>query len=153
MNTQVINANSSNLSNSHITLPNITRQFSMLFSSDPVSGAINISNSTIDAGSRFTLNLPYPISIPVMAKSCELFATEFLGWWTMLNIFQGVNDTFVFSISGQTFTCVIPAGIYNLANLASAINRAYSNLTSPAPTLPFPINFLSDDSTQRVVFQ
>ena len=77
MNTQVINPNSSNLSNSHITLPNITRQFSMLFSSDPVSGAINISNSTIDAGSRFTLNLPYPISIPAMAKSCELFATEF----------------------------------------------------------------------------
>jgi hypothetical protein len=71
----------------------------------------------------------------------------------MLNIFQGVNDTFVFSISGQTYTCVIPAGIYNLANLASAINRAYSNLTTPALTLPFPINFLSDDSTQRVVFQ
>ena len=55
MNTQVINPNSSNLSNSHITLPNITRQFSMLFSSDPVSGAINISNSTIDAGSRLIL--------------------------------------------------------------------------------------------------
>jgi hypothetical protein len=36
----------------------------MLFASDPVSGAINISNSTIDAGSRFTLNLPYPMSIP-----------------------------------------------------------------------------------------
>jgi len=122
MNTQVINPNSSNLSNSHIALSNITRQFSMLFSSDPVSGAINISNSPIDAGSRFTLNLPYPISIPAMAKSCELFATEFLGWLTMLNIFQGVNDTFVFSISGQTFICVIPAGIYNLANLASAIN-------------------------------
>ena len=37
-----------------------------------------------------------------------------------------------------------------MSNLSSAISRAYSNI-QPTPTIPFPIQFLSDDSTQRVV--
>jgi hypothetical protein len=138
---------------------NIMRQFSMVFSSDPATGAINISNSSLDAGSRFSVNLPYPISIPVHAKACELHVSEFLGWWTMLNIFLNINDTFILYISGQQYKCIIPPGIYNLSNLSAAIARSYSNIiTDPsanpptvAPTIPFPITFLSDDSTQRVI--
>ena len=65
MNTRLMNTSTTamNLSNNNQPLPNIPRQFSMVFSSDPTTGAVNISNSSIDAGSRFTLNLPYPISV------------------------------------------------------------------------------------------
>jgi len=152
MNTRQINTSSTavNFSNNSLNLPNIPRQFSMVFSSDATTGATNISNGSVDAGSRFSLNLSYPISVPAMAKSCELVVSQFIGWWVMLNIFENINDTFYFLINVAPYNCVIPAGIYNLSNLSSAITRAYQNIT-PTPTTPFPITFLSDDSTQRVV--
>ena len=148
-------ANFLSVNNNLQQLPNITRQFSMVFSSDTTTGAYNVSAGNLNAGSEFSVNLPQPISIPVKAKSCEISVSEFIGWWTMYNIFQDVNDTFKFTmpISGinTIYTLVIPPGIYDLSTLGNAIARGYYN-QSPAPILgSFPLQFLSDVSTQRVV--
>jgi hypothetical protein len=135
----------------------ITKQFSIIFSSDPRSGASQISTNPINAGSVFSVVLNNPISIPKEAKSAELLVTKFTGWWTILNITQDFNDTFQFSFTsssphynnGNKYIIKVPQGIYSLPSLANAINLQMASLF---PSLPAnPITFNADQSTQRVI--
>lgn len=133
----------------------MNKQFSIIFSSDPLNGAANISAGPNDAGSRFSVTLrSNPIQIPVKAKSCTLFVPTATFWWTMLNIVTGVNDTFAFIFksgpnAGIQKQVSVPQGIYNLTSLSSAINLQLLNVY---PTLPSnPITFTADQSTQRVI--
>ena len=98
----------------------ITKQFSIIFSSDPLSGASNISTSDVNAGSIFTTTLNNPISIPKEAKSAELMVSRANVWWTILNVVKGVNDTFVFRFTAQS-------PFYNAGNVYPVItcHRGY----------------------------
>ena len=67
--------------------------------------------------------------------------------------FISCNDTFQFVIlsgaNAGTYTIEVPAGIYSLNALASAINI---QLLNTYPTLPpNPLTFTADSSTQRVI--
>ena len=130
------------------------KQFSIIFSSDPASGAQNVSSGPNNAGSIFSVQLDQnPIHIPKEAKSCTLFCPTATFWWTILNIVTGVNDGFQFAIlagpNAGTYTVTVPQGIYNLTSLAGAINIQLLNVY---PALPAnPITFTADQSTQRVI--
>ena len=132
----------------------MNKQFSIIFSSDPGSGAQNISNEPNNAGSIFSVQLNQnAIHIPKEVKGCMIFCPTATFWWTILNIVTGVNDTFSFSIltgpNAGTYTISIPQGIYNLTSLANAINIQLLNVY---PSLPAsPISFNADQSTQRVI--
>ncbi len=133
--------------------PPIMKEFTMTFSSDPLNGALNVSSAPNNAGSSFQVVLNQPLSIPKDAKSAELAVTTFYGWWTILNVVYQFNDTFQFQIlsgaNAGTYTVEVPAGIYSLNTLASAINI---QLLNEYPSLPAnPLTFTADQSTQRVI--
>jgi hypothetical protein len=131
----------------------IPKEFSLIFSSDPVNGASNLSTGPNNAGSSFQVVLSQPLFIPKEAISAELRVTTFIGWWTILNIIYQFNDMFQFQIlSGSSmglYSVEVPPGIYSLNSLASAINI---QLMNAYPTLPpNPLTFSADQSTQRVI--
>ena len=131
------------------------KQYSIIFSSDPVNGAFNIPTAPNNAGSSFSVVLgSNPIVIPKEATSCTLWCPQAVFcWWTMLNIVTGKNDGFSFTITSGaaagTYSITIPQGIYNLTALSNAINIQLLNTYSALPANP--ITFAADQATQRVV--
>jgi hypothetical protein len=137
----------------------VSKEFSLVFTSNSKFGALNLSNSTTDAGSRFDVALSGSgISIPNEAKYCEMFVSSATIWWSMLNIYEGVNNVFKFGnlIDNREFTYRIPAGIYDLGNLYDAIKYQILNdkfYKEHYGISQIPFTFLSNQATQKVIIQ
>ena len=137
----------------------VSKEFSLVFTSNPKFGALNLSNSTTDAGSRFDVALSGSgISIPNEAKHCEMFVSSASIWWSMLNIYEGVNNVFKFGNLNdeRQFTYRIPAGIYDLGNLYDAIKYQILNdkfYKERYGMTQIPFTFLSNQATQKVIIQ
>ena len=135
----------------------IPEEISLLVSSDPDAGAINISSD----GSSFEIQLDDAIKIPRDALNVNVSVEEATVWWVVPNIITGVNDTFyVFGdIQGggtQLFTVVIEQGLYDLAGLNNSLQSGLETLG--AKTLdginPLPlVSLTADDATQKVIIR
>ena len=118
----------------------------ILVSSDPASGAINISSD----GSQFEVTTDEPIVIPSEVTNCELFVTSASVWNVIPNVETGVNDKFYITESPNPQTvATIPQGLYDLNTLEQAIERDLENQGFPVGTF----SFLPDDPTQKVVIR
>ncbi len=122
----------------------------LLFSSDPASGAENVSAD----GGAFSVTLETPLSIPRDAHNCYVTCQEASAWWTMFNVVEGVNDRFGIDYDdggGFPLTAIlqVDAGLYDLDHLSAEIGR---NLH----TAGFPDDLfilIPDTSTGKTVIQ
>ena len=124
-------------------------EFSILASSDPANGAINVSPD----GSQFTIALQEPFRIPATAVNVQVSAPEGSVWWVSPNILAGQNNRFSISVGVDDFTVFIPTGLYDLPGLQAALNVLWQGFIVPAlPTGNGSLLTLSPDSaTQKVV--
>jgi hypothetical protein len=128
----------------------VPHELNILASSDPLNGAANISTD----GSRFTVNLDEPISIPPDALNVTIDIEEATVWWVVPNIETGVNDLLYLTVPNvadvlTSYIVTIPQGLYDRSGLSQAIQRELSNLgakISPEST----IILSEDDATQKV---
>ena len=137
----------------------IPEEISLIVSSDPQAGAINISSD----GSQFEIQLDDEgITIPRDAINVNVSVEESTVWWSIPNIIEGVNDKFyVFGDDDtlpapipQLFTVVIPQGLYDLAGLNQTLSSGLEALgartqTAGGETLSL-ISLTADDATQKV---
>ena len=65
----------------------VEREINMLASSDPNTGAINVSED----GSRFEIQLEDAIQIPSQAVNTQISVEEASVWWVVPNIIEGKN--------------------------------------------------------------
>lgn len=136
----------------------IPEEISLIVSSDPAAGAINVSPD----GSQFEIQLDGEgISIPKDAINVNVAVEESTVWWVVPNIITGVNDTFyIFGDDDQVvpvpqlFTVVVAQGLYDLSGLNNAVLAGLEALgarTLDALNNPLPlINMTPDDATQKV---
>jgi len=136
----------------------IPEEISLIVSSDPDAGAINLSSD----GSRFEIQLDDEgISIPKDAINVNVSVEESTVWWVIPNIITGENDTFyiygdndVTPAVPQLFTVVIPQGLYDLSGLNQAVLaglEAQGAKTIDGGGNPLPlISLTADDATQKV---
>ena len=140
----------------------VSEEISMIVSSDPQAGAINVSPD----GSQFEIQLDDSgVSIPKDALNVNVAVEEATVWWTVPNIITGVNDKFyVFGDDDtlpvpvpQLFVVQIPQGLYDLPGLNSAIETGLEALgarTFDATNSPLPLISLSPDTaTQKVLLR
>jgi len=129
----------------------VQQEISILVSSDPASGARNVSAD----GSQFEIQLEGALSIPAEAVNITLDVEESTVWWVVPNIITGVNDKLYITVPRASdnaltaYVVVIPQGLYDLTGLNQAINRELQNQGAkidPNNT----VNLLPDDATQRV---
>jgi hypothetical protein len=128
----------------------IPEEISFIVSSDPSQGASNRSAS----GSYFEVQLQDGISIPQDALNVNLSVQEATVWWTVSNINTGENDTLVItgpdtSDNVQTFTVVIPQGLYDLGGLNQAIMRELENQDAKIDPSPL-VTLTGDEPTSKV---
>ena len=136
----------------------IPEEISLIVSSDPQAGAINVSQD----GSQFEIQLDGEgISIPKDAININVSVEESTVWWVIPNIIEGQNDTFyIFGDDDtavpvpQLFTVVIPQGLYDLSGLNQALQaglEAEGARTVDAGNNPLPlVSLTADDATQKV---
>ena len=137
----------------------IPNEVSLLVTSDPSQGAINVTND----GSSFEVQLDDPIVIPADALNVNVSVEEATVWWVVPNIITGVNDTiYIFGDddSGvpvpQLFTVVIPQGLYDLTGLNNSVQSGLEALGARTISggVPLPLITLTpDDATQKVVIR
>ena len=136
----------------------IPEEISLIVSSDPDAGAINLSSD----GSRFEIQLDDEgISIPKDAINVNVSVEESTVWWVIPNIITGENDTFyiygdndVTPAVPQLFTVVIPQGLYDLGGLNQAVqaeleSQGAKTIDGGGNPLPL-ISLTADDATQKV---
>lgn len=131
-----------------MSLNMIPHELSMLVSSDPTTGARNVSPS----GSNFDIVLEDALSIPPQAHNVTVSVDSATVWWTIPNIVSGVNDLMRVTRAGDPnspYNIVIPQGLYDLSGLNAAIIRELTNLGAPFNPLPL-FELQSDDATQKV---
>ena len=136
----------------------IPEEISLIVSSDPDAGAINISPD----GSQFEIQLDDEgISIPKDAINVNVSVEESTVWWVIPNIITGENDTFYIYGDNdatpavpQLFTVVIPQGLYDLGGLNQAVGAQLETLgarTVGGSGEPLPLISLTPDAaTQKV---
>ena len=129
----------------------ITKEISLIVSSDPSQGASNVSTD----GSSFQINLEGgSILVPRDAKNCEVRVEQSTIWWSIPNIITDVNDKLYITapnVAGTStpYTIQIPQGLYDLSGLNLAIQRELQN--GGAKINPKPcISLVGDDATQKV---
>lgn len=110
----------------------LDRSQSFIFNSDPASGASNVSAD----GSQFSVTLNSPIKIPKDALDCTVGVLQSAVWNTSYNIAASFgNNAFRFttlSAPANTYSIVIPDGLYSVAGLNSYLSSQFVNLTLPA---------------------
>jgi hypothetical protein len=136
----------------------VPEEISLLVSSDPTQGAINITQG----GSQFEIQLEEPIEIPKDALNVNVSVEEATVWWVVPNIITGVNDTFyVFGdIQGggtQLFTVKIEQGLYDLTGLNNSLQSGLElqgarTIDGGGNPLPL-VSFSPDDATQKVLIR
>ena len=129
----------------------ITKEISLIVSSDPSQGASNVSTD----GSSFQINLEGGnLIVPKDAKSCEVRVEQSTIWWSIPNIITGVNDKFYITAPdtsdvSTSYTIIIPQGLYDLPMLNLTIQRELQNQQAKISPKPV-ISLVADDATQKV---
>jgi hypothetical protein len=128
----------------------VPHEISILASSDPNAGAINISSD----GSQFEIQLEDALQIPQEAVNINIDVEEATVWWVVPNIITGSNDRMYITAPNvadvlTAYVVVIPQGLYDLSGLNQAIARELQNQGAKID----PTNALTlspDDATQKV---
>jgi hypothetical protein len=131
----------------------ITIEESLLASSNPNSGAVNVSPD----GSEFTIQLEDGLEIPKDALNSTLEVQEATVWWTVPNIITGQNDKlYITALSNvdvlTPYVITLPQGLYDQPALNVAVQRELE--TQGAKIDPEPVlTILADDSTQKIILR
>lgn len=126
----------------------LKKQFSFYVSSDPDTGAVNVSPS----GSTFRVNLNTPIMIPKNALSCELSTIQSNIWNDSNNISAEFgNNVFNFTTNHSgvpvNYNFVLPDGLYSLSGLNAYLSTQFVNNGLPSNL----ITLSGDESTQKTI--
>lgn len=129
----------------------VPHEISILASSDPDAGALNISAD----GSQFEIQLEDALQIPEGAINTVIDVEEATVWWVVPNIIEGENDKMFITVPRAlddvltAYEITIPQGLYDLSGLNQAIARELIN--AGAKSDPNNGIVLSpDDATQKV---
>ena len=117
----------------------------LLVSSDPLAGALNVS----DDGSQFEVVSDQPLIIPEESINCELFVSSSQVWNVVPNVILNENDTFYIEISAVSYVINIPQGLYDLNTLEQTIDNGIVS----AGGVSGAFSFLANDPTQQVVIR
>ena len=129
----------------------ITKEISLIVSSEPSQGASNVSSD----GSSFQINLEGGnILVPTDAKTCEVRVDQSTIWWSIPNIITGQNDKLYITcpnVAGTStpYIITLPQGLYDLPAINLAVQRELQNAGAkidPKPSL----SISGDDSVQKV---
>jgi hypothetical protein len=119
----------------------------VLFSSDPLNGALNINSNTIYQGNKFSVDLSrYPISIPRNARSCTISVIGASIPYISPNIIADVNSEFYFLYNAVNYQISFPTGLYSLSSIQSTLQLGLNNLSLPSDLF----SFVGNGSTQKV---
>jgi hypothetical protein len=123
----------------------IEHSMGMMFSSNPVNGAINVRKD----GSEYDVSLDTPISLPL---NCVAPTLEVLGasvWYTQPNISISIgNNVFYYIVGGVPGNFTIADGLYSI----SALNSLISIEMVAAGYNSDQIVLSGDNATQKSVF-
>ena len=126
----------------------IERKMTYIFSSDPAKGASSVQLQ----GSVFTVNLQYPISLPIGTKYATMEVHSASIWYVTPNISETRNNNKLQITIGVTpYPIVIPDGLYNFPQLINSLAIVFN---SNYPLAPYRwgdmFAFDADSATQRV---
>lgn len=125
----------------------IKKSVSLVFNSDPSTGAQNLSETK----SAFEVTLNDPLSVPWNALECTAAITNASVWNTAYNISESfLNNKLAFTTSvapANTYVLTIEDGLYSVAGLNAAISALLINLTLPGNL----ITVSGDDATQKSI--
>jgi hypothetical protein len=138
----------------------VDEEISMLVSSDPSQGAVNLSPN----GDSFEIQLQDGLDIPRNAINVNMKIEESTIWWTVPNVTTGNNDTlYIVGDSNDVvpvltaYVVTIPQGLYDLTGINNAVASALEALgarTLDALGNPVPlVSFSPDAATQKVVMR
>jgi hypothetical protein len=136
----------------------IPQEISLLVSSDPSQGAINVSQD----GSSFEIQLEEPIEVPKDAVNITTTVEEATIWWSVPNIITNQNDCLtVFGDredggAPQLFSIKIEQGLYNLTGLNNSIQteleKVGAKVKDGVDNKPL-IQLQADEATQKVLIR
>lgn len=136
----------------------VPEEISILVSSDPSQGAINIT----EGGSQFEIQLEEPIEIPKEALNVNISVEEATVWWVVPNIITDVNDTFYIfgdlqAGGTQLFVVKVEQGLYDLNGLNNSLQSGLESqgartIDNNGNSLPL-ISLAPDDATQKVLLR
>jgi hypothetical protein len=116
----------------------------LTFTNDPDLGALSISPD----GSQFSVQLDNPIVIPKGAVTCAIDVIGASVWYVQPNISVLLgNNNFTYIYNSDSYTLIIPDGLYSLEALNAIISRDFLSRGFDANL----IILTGDDSTQRVI--
>jgi hypothetical protein len=122
----------------------IPKTQSYYFSSDPNTGAANISAD----GSSFQVVLNKPLGLPKNAKGATLGVISATIWNNSFNISQAIgNNVLRFVTGGTTYTSTIPDGLYQVSTLLNFIQLSLTSNGFPEDS----ISIAGDSSTQKII--
>lgn len=123
----------------------VRKDLTIIFSSDPLTGAQNLSADL----SSFSVALNSPLKIPSSAISCDLAVIGANIWNDAANISPFYNNNSVWIKKGATHILVpdLQEGLYSLDNVQSYIAASLVNLGYPRDL----ITLTADNATARVV--
>lgn len=133
----------------------VLKEDTHFFSSSTDLGAINKDNN----GSRFSVSMRKPISVPKGAVDVKLECISANIWFTTPNIEDIYNNNHVYLFYDDglgntgTFDLEIPKGLYSISQLNTTIQTLLSQEQIPGSTNRFPCNsivFSGNTATQRV---
>ncbi len=120
-----------------------------LFSSNPLSGALNVSSD----GSSFDVLFDQPIVVPREAKNCYITVQSATAWWNIFNIIDGENDQidvyYDDGVSPIQELVTIEPGLYDLDHLSAEIQREILAFGFPEDLF----TLVPDQATQKTVIQ
>jgi len=131
----------------------LTIEESLLVSSDPLAGAVNVSAD----GSQFAVQLEDGLNIPNNAMNCTIEVQEATIWWTVPNIITGINDKMYITAPSNVdvltaYVVTLPQGLYDQPALNITVQRELE--TQGAKIDPEPvISIQADDSTQKIIIR
>jgi hypothetical protein len=134
----------------------MSRKACYIFSSSPSQGALNIR----DDGSRFSVQMNYPLYIPNGAKdaTCEVIQASI--WNTSPNISPSFNnDMFVAFDGTNTIYIKIDKGLYDIQTLVAQLELQWDSYlaadgkTAAAISWANLFTITGNDSTQKVSIQ
>jgi hypothetical protein len=125
----------------------LKRSFSIIFNSDPDTGAENVSED----GNEFQVTLNKSIMIPPNAVDCQAGVIQASIWNTSPNVaVDFTNNSFRFTTSvapANTYTLTIPDGLYSVAGLNSYLSGQFVNLGLPSNLM----SISGNEATQKSV--
>ena len=122
----------------------VQKDLTILFSSDPLVGAQNLSADL----SSFSVTLNSPLSIPNSAVDCSMAVIGATIWNDAANISPFYNNNQIRIVRGATIlTIAFDEGLYSLENLQSTLAAKLVNAGQPRDL----VLLTADNATSRVV--